>query len=105
MGRHSLPDPPRAGAADPRPRARADEDALAAGLRHAAARLLRHGTGQPKRNQALILTEQAAFAHSATAGLARRLDLFCPKDGSPALDYPCALVDDPSRIHTVILQG
>ncbi|MEU9454166.1 substrate-binding and VWA domain-containing protein [Streptomyces sp. NPDC048277] len=51
--------------------------------------------GNPKRNQALILTEQAAFAHNATADSARRLDLFYPKDGSPALDYPYALVDEP----------
>ncbi|GGN30822.1 hypothetical protein GCM10011578_068260 [Streptomyces fuscichromogenes] len=50
--------------------------------------------GNPRRNQALILTEQAAFAHNATAGSARRLDLFYPKDGSPALDYPYALLDE-----------
>ncbi|WP_406433343.1 substrate-binding and VWA domain-containing protein [Streptomyces sp. NBC_00631] len=55
------------------------------------------GTEQadPDRNQALVLTEQAAFAHNAETDSARRLDLFYPKDGSPALDYPYALVDEP----------
>lgn len=48
--------------------------------------------GNPKRNQALILSEQAAFAYnSATEG--EELDLFYPKDGSPRLDYPYTLVD------------
>ncbi|MEU1339809.1 substrate-binding domain-containing protein [Streptomyces sp. NPDC005827] len=51
--------------------------------------------GNPKRNQALVLTEQAAYAYNATAGSDRRLDLFYPKDGSPALDYPYTLVDEP----------
>ena len=48
--------------------------------------------GNPKRNQALILSEQAAFAYN-TAGGGDGLDLFYPKDGSPRLDFPYALVD------------
>ncbi|MFF0228160.1 substrate-binding and VWA domain-containing protein [Streptomyces sp. NPDC004629] len=54
------------------------------------------GTAQddPERNAALILSEQAAFAHNATADPGRRLDLFYPTDGSPSLDHPYALVDE-----------
>ncbi|WP_435226500.1 substrate-binding and VWA domain-containing protein [Streptomyces sp. Tue6028] len=51
--------------------------------------------GNPKRNQALILSEQAAFAHNAAADGGETLDLFYPKDGAPRLDYPFALVDEP----------
>ncbi|GAA5036843.1 substrate-binding and VWA domain-containing protein [Streptomyces siamensis] len=51
--------------------------------------------GNPKRNQALILSEQAAFAHNAAADGGGTLDLFYPKDGTPRLDYPFALVDEP----------
>ncbi|MFF4805893.1 substrate-binding and VWA domain-containing protein [Streptomyces sp. NPDC001351] len=48
--------------------------------------------GNPKRNQALVLSEQAAYAYnsSATGG---GVDMFYPKDGSPRLDYPFATVD------------
>ncbi|MGW2229314.1 substrate-binding and VWA domain-containing protein [Streptomyces formicae] len=52
------------------------------------------GAGKGNRNQALIVSEQAAFAHNASAGEENSLDLFYPKDGSPRLDYPYALVDD-----------
>ncbi|MGH4035698.1 substrate-binding and VWA domain-containing protein [Actinomycetota bacterium Odt1-20B] len=52
--------------------------------------------GNPRRNQALILSEQAAFAHNASAGDDADLDLFYPKDGSPRLDYPYALVEEDS---------
>ncbi|MEU5318946.1 substrate-binding and VWA domain-containing protein [Streptomyces sp. NPDC021056] len=48
--------------------------------------------GNPKRNQALILSEQAAFTYN-TAADGKGLDLFYPKDGSPRLDYPYSLVD------------
>ncbi|WP_338694215.1 substrate-binding and VWA domain-containing protein [Streptomyces sp. Q6] len=51
--------------------------------------------GNPRRNEALILSEQAAFTHNADVGDAGELDLFYPKDGSPALDYPLTLVDEP----------
>ncbi|MCX4910411.1 substrate-binding and VWA domain-containing protein [Streptomyces sp. NBC_00878] len=56
------------------------------------------GTEQanPSRNQALILSEQAAFAYNTTADSGDDLDLFYPKDGSPLLDYPFALVDEPA---------
>ncbi|MEU2586875.1 substrate-binding and VWA domain-containing protein [Streptomyces avermitilis] len=56
------------------------------------------GTEQrnPKRNQALILSEQTAFTHNASAGSSgQKLGLFYPKDGSPRLDYPFTLVDQP----------
>ena len=48
--------------------------------------------GNPKRNQALVLTEQAAFAYNSADG-GGSLDFFYPKDGSPRLDYPYTLVD------------
>jgi len=51
--------------------------------------------GNPKRNQALILSEQAAFAYNSSADTDEALDLFYPKDGSPTLDYPFTLVDEP----------
>ncbi|MFC7260922.1 substrate-binding and VWA domain-containing protein [Streptomyces lutosisoli] len=50
--------------------------------------------GNPKRNQALILSEQAAFTYNTSADDGDDLDLFYPKDGSPQLDYPFTLVDE-----------
>ncbi|GAA3146734.1 substrate-binding domain-containing protein [Streptomyces rectiviolaceus] len=50
--------------------------------------------GNPRRNQALILSEQAAFEHNATAGDENGLDMFYPKDGSPRLDYPYTLIQE-----------
>ncbi|WP_240677739.1 substrate-binding domain-containing protein [Actinacidiphila soli] len=47
----------------------------------------------PKRNQALIMSEQAAYQHNTTPGDAPKLDLFFPKDGTADLDYPYTLVD------------
>lgn len=52
--------------------------------------------GEPHRNQALILSEQAAYAHNRSATPTGGLDLFYPKDGSPRLDYPYALVQEDS---------
>ncbi|MFJ9041990.1 substrate-binding and VWA domain-containing protein [Streptomyces sp. NPDC102406] len=52
--------------------------------------------GNPRRNEALILSEQAAFAHNAEADADSSLDLFYPKDGSPELNYPFSLVDEAS---------
>ncbi|WP_328939033.1 substrate-binding and VWA domain-containing protein [Streptomyces tauricus] len=52
--------------------------------------------GNPKRNQALILSEQAAFAYNESADSGDDLDLFYPKDGAPRLDHPFALVDEPN---------
>ncbi|WP_420032523.1 substrate-binding and VWA domain-containing protein [Streptomyces sp. cg28] len=52
--------------------------------------------GNPKRNEALVLSEQAAFAHNAEVGDSGALDLFYPKDGSPELNYPFTLVDESS---------
>jgi hypothetical protein len=51
--------------------------------------------GNPKRNQALVLTEQSAFTYNSSADSGAGLDLFYPKDGSPRLDYPYTLVDEP----------
>ncbi|MFI0239338.1 substrate-binding and VWA domain-containing protein [Streptomyces sp. NPDC016845] len=48
--------------------------------------------GNPRRSQALILSEQAAFAHNAGAADGASLELFYPKDGSPELNYPFTLV-------------
>ncbi|MFG3588534.1 substrate-binding and VWA domain-containing protein [Streptomyces sp. NPDC047990] len=49
----------------------------------------------PTHNQALFLSEQAAFAHNTSSDRGLGLDVFYPKDGSPRLDYPFALVDRP----------
>ncbi|MFD7501053.1 substrate-binding and VWA domain-containing protein [Streptomyces sp. NPDC059850] len=48
----------------------------------------------PRRDQAVVLSEQAAFAHNAAAGDASRLDLFYPKDGTAELDYPYTVLND-----------
>lgn len=50
--------------------------------------------GNPKRNQAILVSEQAAFTHNAGATGGGRLNLFYPKDGTPLLDYPYTLVDE-----------
>ncbi|WP_026328708.1 substrate-binding domain-containing protein [Streptomyces sulphureus] len=49
--------------------------------------------GNPKRNQALVLSEQAAHSHNKGSGDSPDLQLFYPKDGLTLLDYPYALVD------------
>ncbi|MFH8883352.1 substrate-binding and VWA domain-containing protein [Streptomyces californicus] len=51
--------------------------------------------GNPKRNQAVLISEQAAFTHNAEATGGGRLDLFYPEDGTPLLDYPYTLVNEP----------
>ncbi|RNF86862.1 VWA domain-containing protein [Streptomyces botrytidirepellens] len=48
----------------------------------------------PRRNQAVVLSEQAAFAHNADADDASRLELFYPKDGTAELDYPYTVLND-----------
>jgi hypothetical protein len=50
--------------------------------------------GNPKRNRALILSEQAAYAYNSSPDNGGSLDMFYPKDGSPQLDYPCAMVGE-----------
>ncbi|WP_299541836.1 substrate-binding and VWA domain-containing protein [uncultured Streptomyces sp.] len=50
--------------------------------------------GNPKRNQALLLSEQAAFTHNAEAAEGGKVDLFYPSDGIPLLDYPYTFVDE-----------
>ncbi|MFD9790178.1 substrate-binding domain-containing protein [Streptomyces sp. NPDC059070] len=58
--------------------------------------LTRDGSGpthtDPHRNQAVVLSEQAAFAYNAGRGPALGLDLFYPEDGAPQLDYPYTIV-------------
>ncbi|MBK3645735.1 substrate-binding and VWA domain-containing protein [Streptomyces sp. MBT33] len=48
--------------------------------------------GNPRRNQALILSEQAAYTYNSSADGGDGLDMFYPKDGSPQLDFPYAMV-------------
>lgn len=50
--------------------------------------------GNPRRNQAVLISEQAAFAHNAEATGAGKLDLFYPQDGTVLLDYPYTLVNE-----------
>lgn len=51
--------------------------------------------GNPRRNQAVLLSEQAAFTHNADRAGGEEVDLFYPKDGTPLLNYPYALVNEP----------
>ncbi|MFF3690597.1 substrate-binding domain-containing protein [Streptomyces sp. NPDC002187] len=56
--------------------------------------------GDPTRNQAVFLSEQAAFAFNSDADVAApKLALFYPTDVAPLLDYPYHLVDE-SRLST-----
>ncbi|MFE7446227.1 substrate-binding and VWA domain-containing protein [Streptomyces chartreusis] len=49
--------------------------------------------GNPKRNQALVVSEQTAHVYNSAAdGEGGGLDFFYPKDGSPRLDYPYTLL-------------
>ncbi|MGW7250328.1 substrate-binding and VWA domain-containing protein [Streptomyces decoyicus] len=48
----------------------------------------------PRRNQALLLSEQAAYTHNTKADGGPDLDLFYPQDGTARLDFPYTLVDD-----------
>lgn len=50
--------------------------------------------GNPARNQAVLLSEQAAFAHNAESTGGAKLDLFYPEDGAPLLNYPFTLVNE-----------
>ncbi|MFF4233077.1 hypothetical protein [Streptomyces sp. NPDC001820] len=53
------------------------------------------GTGaDSRRNQAVFLSEQAAFAYNSAHDGAGDLDLFYPNDATPRLDYPFTLVDE-----------
>ncbi|WP_438294934.1 VWA domain-containing protein [Streptomyces sp. HUAS TT7] len=49
-------------------------------------------TGNARRNQAVVLSEQAAFAYNASRGAGQGLRLFYPKDGAAQLDYPYTMV-------------
>ncbi|MEE1799031.1 hypothetical protein ACIQVO_14365 [Streptomyces sp. NPDC101062] len=51
------------------------------------------GLADPRRNEAVLLSEQAAFRHNSGTGDSARLELFYPTDGAPALDYPYSLVN------------
>lgn len=57
--------------------------------------LARSETDGAKANEAVFLTEQAAFTHNSTDGGATDLQLFYPTDAAPALDYPLNLVNEP----------
>ncbi|MFB7213483.1 substrate-binding and VWA domain-containing protein [Streptomyces sp. NPDC056255] len=50
--------------------------------------------GNPERNQAVPLSEQAAFTHNAESTGSGKLDLFYPEDGAPLLNYPYTTVDE-----------
>ncbi|MFI6770887.1 substrate-binding and VWA domain-containing protein [Streptomyces sp. NPDC050355] len=50
--------------------------------------------GNPRRNQALLLSEQAAYAHNTRDDGGPGLKLFYPKGGTAQLTYPYTLVDD-----------
>lgn len=52
------------------------------------------GLDDPRDNDALFLSEQAAFRHNAEAGIGGRLDMFYPEGGTVALDYPYAIVNN-----------
>ncbi|WBB60802.1 substrate-binding domain-containing protein [Streptomyces sp. WMMC500] len=52
------------------------------------------GLDDPRDNDALFLSEQAAFRHNADAGTGGRLDMFYPEGGTVALDYPYAIVNN-----------
>ncbi|MEW1723431.1 substrate-binding domain-containing protein [Streptomyces sp. NPDC093109] len=49
--------------------------------------------GNPRRNEAVLISEQAAFTHNAEGNGVAGLNLFYPTDGAPALDYPYSLVN------------
>ncbi|MFI7104625.1 substrate-binding and VWA domain-containing protein [Streptomyces sp. NPDC050161] len=88
------------GTADPRTAATAKMlyQRVADGDGQVLATLPRDGSGaelgNPRRNQALLLSEQAAFAHNTNADGGPDLDLFYPEDGTARLDYPYTLVDE-----------
>ncbi|AWN25876.1 substrate-binding and VWA domain-containing protein [Streptomyces sp. NEAU-S7GS2] len=71
---------------------------VADGDGQAMATLPRDGSGKeqdnPRRNQALLLSEQAAFAHNTRADGGPDLDLLYPEGGTARLDYPYTLVDN-----------
>ncbi|WP_066949966.1 substrate-binding domain-containing protein [Streptomyces lushanensis] len=51
------------------------------------------GKGAPRPGEAMLLSEQAAYAHNSADDGSAHLSLFYPTDGAPALDYPYNLVD------------
>ncbi|MFK8907834.1 substrate-binding and VWA domain-containing protein [Streptomyces sp. YS-3] len=57
------------------------------------------GSGDPRHNQAVVLSEQTAYAYNTGRGAGQGLDLFYPKDGSPLLDYPYTIVRE-NRLST-----
>ncbi|MET4924999.1 substrate-binding domain-containing protein [Streptomyces sp. PSRA5] len=56
--------------------------------------LARGGPDSAEGNEAVFLTEQAAFTHNSGDG-ASDLRLIYPTDAAPALDYPLNLVNEP----------
>ncbi|MEV6549414.1 VWA domain-containing protein [Streptomyces sp. NPDC051597] len=57
------------------------------------------GSGDPRHNQAVVLSEQAAYAYNTGRDAGQGLDLFYPEDGTPLLDYPYAIVRE-NRLST-----
>ncbi|MFD3523411.1 substrate-binding domain-containing protein [Streptomyces sp. NPDC058653] len=57
--------------------------------------LARSGVDSAANNEALFLSEQAAFTHNSTDGGVSDLQLFYPTDVAPVLDYPLNLVNEP----------
>lgn len=57
--------------------------------------LLRGTPDNARGNEAVFLTEQAAFAHNSAASGAPDLQVFYPTDAAPVLNYPLNLVNEP----------
>lgn len=58
--------------------------------------LARGGSDGARGNEAVFLTEQAAFVHNSADTGGSDLQLFYPTDAAPALDYPLNLVNEPA---------
>ncbi|RLL70006.1 substrate-binding domain-containing protein [Streptomyces sp. Z26] len=57
-------------------------------------------SGNPQRNQALLLSEQAAYTHNTGRQDAPDLRLFSPDDSTAFLDYPYTVLDPDSHDNT-----
>lgn len=58
--------------------------------------LVRGPSDNARGNEAVFLTEQAAFAHNSADNGAQDLQLFYPTDAAPVLNYPLNLIDEPA---------
>ncbi|WP_078078422.1 substrate-binding domain-containing protein [Streptomyces niveus] len=57
--------------------------------------LVRGASGNARGNEAVFLTEQAAFVHNSADDGGSDLQLFYPTDAAPVLNYPLNLVNEP----------